>query len=59
MELLQRQTLEHGRPNAPCKWPESKTLFLLNCYDIWSATPPRGRLCGDPVPAAVPEDTPA
>ena len=22
-------------------WAESKTLFLLTCYDIWSATPHR------------------
>lgn len=50
MELQQRQSLEQGHPNASCDWPESKTLFLLNCYDVWSATPPRGCLCGDPAP---------
>lgn len=23
------------------EWHDSQTLFLLTCYDIWSATPPR------------------
>jgi len=22
-------------------WHDSQTLFLLTCYDVWSATPPR------------------
>ena len=28
--------------DAPASWAESHVLFLLNCYDVWSATPPRG-----------------
>lgn len=51
MQSPERQSQNHRRPNAPCDWPDSKTLFLLNCYNIWSATPPRGCLCGDPAPA--------
>lgn len=23
------------------EWRDSETLFLLTCYDVWSATPPR------------------
>jgi hypothetical protein len=30
-------------------WEHSDTLFFLTCYDVWSATPPRGCLCGDVV----------
>jgi len=41
--------------SAPDAWQTSETLFLLNCYDVWSATPPRGCACGDPAPA--PETT--
>jgi len=52
MQPLQRQAPEHGQPNTACDWPASKTLFLLNCYDVWSATPPRGCQCGDPAPVA-------
>ena len=36
----------------PETWRNSETLFLLNCYDVWSATPPRGKECTSPVPAA-------
>lgn len=34
-----------GQPiamDAPASWAESPVLYLLNCYDVWSATPPRG-----------------
>lgn len=34
-------------------WRNSDTLFLLTCYDVWRGTPPRGRQCGDPLPAAA------
>ena len=34
-------------------WRNSDTLFLLKCYDVWSATPPRGCDCGDSLPAAA------
>lgn len=57
MQPLERHP--QSQASAPCDWPESKTLFLLNCYDIWSATPPRGCLCGDPAPAPTPEDAAA
>lgn len=23
-------------------WADSSVLYLLTCYDVWSATPPRG-----------------
>ncbi len=26
-------------------------IFLLNCYDVWSATPPRPAHCPAPAPA--------
>jgi len=34
-------------------WRNSDTLFLLNCYDVWSATPPRGCDCRSYLPAAT------
>lgn len=37
--------------DSPSNWQDSETLFLINCYDVWSATPPRGCQCGDPAPA--------
>lgn len=37
---------------APETWQDSETLFLLKCYDIWSATPPRGCDCNSQQPAA-------
>jgi hypothetical protein len=38
------------RPEAET-WRESDVLYLLKCYDVWSATPPRGCECGSPIPA--------
>ena len=46
--------------------PESHAalIYLLNCYDVWSATPPRPRHCLALGPALAPaapgarEDTP-
>ena len=43
-----RTELQH-RSDA---WQNSETLFLLKCYDVWSATPPRGCKCGDVALAA-------
>lgn len=40
------------RPRAET-WQDSDTLYLLRCYDVWSATPPRGCDCGNPLPAAA------
>jgi hypothetical protein len=34
-------------------WRNSDDLYLLKCYDVWSATPPRGCECSDPLPAAA------
>jgi len=34
-------------------WADSSVLYLLTCYDVWSATPSRG--C-EPAPAKQPED---
>ena len=31
-------------------WRDSDILYLLKCYDVWSATPPRGCECGSPLP---------
>jgi hypothetical protein len=42
-----------GQPAASRdRWRDSETLYLLRCYDIWSATPPRGCECGAPLPTA-------
>lgn len=35
------------------RWADSPELYLLTCYDVWSATPSRG--C-EPAPAKQPED---
>lgn len=40
-------TQSNRRPAQPSEsmerqeWHDSQTLFLLTCYDVWSATPPR------------------
>jgi hypothetical protein len=34
-------------------WRNSDELFLFKCYDVWSATPPRGCECGSPIPTAA------
>jgi len=39
------------------QWKHSETLFLLTCYDIWSATPPRGCRCGEA--SALPDRRPS
>lgn len=51
MERTDAAMTDHVTPASAGSWTDSDTLFLLNCYDIWSATPPRGCLCGDPAPA--------
>ena len=28
-----------AKHHAGERWSDSSTLYLLNCYDIWSATP--------------------
>jgi hypothetical protein len=47
------ETPHSARQRRPDAWQHSETLFLLTCYDVWSATPPRGCACGDvaPIPA--------
>jgi len=54
MEDKQSTSIDAATISPTASWPESETLFLINCYDVWSATPPRGRQCGDPAPAADP-----
>lgn len=49
--MQRRQAARESRdsgPNGANGWAESPVLYLLTCYDVWSATPPRG--C-DPAPA--------
>ena len=29
-------------PEATDNWADSSVLYLLTCYDVWSATPSRG-----------------
>jgi len=49
-----RRMPSRRRPRPQAKtWRDSDTLFLLECYDVWSATPPRGRDCDSPLPAAA------
>jgi hypothetical protein len=52
MENNQPTTIDAVTTSPIANWSESETLFLINCYDVWSATPPRGCQCGDPTPAA-------
>jgi hypothetical protein len=52
MENKQPTTIDAAAISPIASWPESETLFLINCYDVWSATPPRGCQCGDPAPDA-------
>ncbi len=38
-----RKSTEKKLENPPaCRWSESSTRWMLENYDIWSATPPRG-----------------
>ncbi|MDP6390588.1 MAG: hypothetical protein QF654_11895 [Alphaproteobacteria bacterium] len=37
------------------EWAGSETLFLMNCYDVWSATPSRD--CFDGPAGATEEET--
>ncbi len=41
MTELHRHSMQTSDTEDHPKWPESQTLFLLTCYDVWSATPPR------------------
>jgi hypothetical protein len=36
-----RRPIQSSEPKDCHEWRESRTLFLLTCYDVWSATPPR------------------
>jgi len=40
-------------PHDVVRWADSAELYLLTCYDVWSATPSRG--C-EPAPETQPED---
>lgn len=53
MQASQTETPRSVWQDQPDTWQHSDILFLLTCYDVWSATPPRGCACGDvtPVPA--------
>jgi len=46
-----------ARQSRPEQWRHSETLFLLTCYDIWSATPSRGCECNDA--GALPDRRPS
>ena len=53
MKTLNRKQAAQSANSAPQDWRHSQTLFLLKCYDIWSATPPRGCDCRDTAPAVT------
>ena len=36
-----RRPTQSSEPTDSQEWHDSQTLFLLTCYDVWSATPPR------------------
>jgi hypothetical protein len=36
-----RRPIQSSEPKDGQEWHDSQTLFLLTCYDVWSATPPR------------------
>jgi len=36
-----RRPTQSSEPTDSQEWHNSQTLFLLTCYDVWSATPPR------------------
>ena len=58
-EMIQTQPrIVYGgaaEPEATDNWADSSVLYLLTCYDVWSATPPRG--C-EPAVAAQAEEIP-
>lgn len=41
MTTRNRHPIQSSGPKQPSDWQDSQTLFLLTCYDVWSATPPR------------------
>jgi hypothetical protein len=51
-----RQQRPERHPQAE-QWSHSETLFLLTCYDVWSATPARGCECTEAV--ALPDQRPS
>lgn len=36
-----RRSIPPSEPKNRQNWQDSQILFLLTCYDVWSATPPR------------------
>jgi hypothetical protein len=51
-----RRQLPERQPQTE-QWKHSETLFLLTCYDIWSATPARGCQCTEAV--TLPDQRPS
>ena len=49
-QVIETETPHGAWQHQPDAWKHSETLFLLTCYDVWSATPPRGCACGDTAP---------
>lgn len=41
MTYPHRHPTQSSEPEDSQEWHDSQTLFLLTCYDVWSATPSR------------------
>ncbi len=41
MAIRHNHATQPSDPDMTQEWHDSQTLFLLTCYDVWSATPSR------------------